>query len=59
MNSKPKTPVLKMTARNVSVAYGSKLAIDNVSIDVDQDEVVASSARRAAASRPSCARSTA
>jgi phosphate transport system ATP-binding protein len=36
-----KTPILKMTARNVSVAYGGKLAIDDVSIDVDQDEVVA------------------
>jgi phosphate transport system ATP-binding protein len=35
------TKNLKMTARNVSVSYGSKLAIDNVSIDVDQDEVVA------------------
>jgi phosphate transport system ATP-binding protein len=36
-----KAPVLKMTARNVSVAYGSKIAINDVSIDVDQDEVVA------------------
>ena len=36
-----KPPVLKMTARNVSVAYGSKIAINDVSIDVDQDEVVA------------------
>jgi phosphate transport system ATP-binding protein len=32
---------LKMTARNVSVSYGSKLAINDVSIDVDQDEVTA------------------
>ena len=38
-HSKP--PILKMTARNVSVAYGSKIAINDVSIDVDQDEVVA------------------
>ena len=36
-----RAPVLKMTARNVSVAYGSKIAINDVSIDVDQDEVVA------------------
>ena len=35
-----KPPILKMTARNVSVAYGSKIAINDVSIDVDQDEVV-------------------
>ena len=41
MPNKPKIPSLKMSARNVSVSYGSKLAIDNVSIDVDQDEVVA------------------
>jgi phosphate transport system ATP-binding protein len=31
----------KITARNVSVYYGDKRAIDDVSIDVTQDEVVA------------------
>ncbi len=31
----------KMTARNVSVHYGPKLAIDDVSIDIEQDRVVA------------------
>ncbi len=31
----------KMTARNVSVHYGSKLAIDDVSIDIEMDRVVA------------------
>ena len=36
-----KTPNLKMTARNVRVSYGNKVAIDDVSIDVDQDEVTA------------------
>jgi phosphate transport system ATP-binding protein len=41
MPKQSKPAILKMTARNVSVAYGSKIAIDDVSIDVDQDEVVA------------------
>ncbi|HEX8484593.1 phosphate ABC transporter ATP-binding protein PstB [Sphingomonas sp.] len=31
----------KMTARNVSVYYGAKRAIDDVSIDVDMDQVTA------------------
>ena len=31
----------KMTARNVHVYYGPKQAIDNVSIDIEQDKVVA------------------
>jgi phosphate transport system ATP-binding protein len=31
----------KMTARNVSVWYGEVLAIDDVSIDIDQDKVTA------------------
>ena len=31
----------KMKARNVSIYYGDKRAIDNVSIDVDRDEVTA------------------
>ncbi len=31
----------KMTARNVNVHYGAKQAIDNVSIDIEQDKVVA------------------
>ncbi len=35
------TPNPKMTARNVSVFYGDKKAIDNVSIDVDRDNVTA------------------
>ncbi len=41
MPQTPKTPNYKMTARNVSVSYGTKLAINDVSIDVDQDEVTA------------------
>ena len=35
------TPTPKITARNVSVYYGANRAIDDVSIDVTQDEVVA------------------
>ena len=31
----------KMSARDVSVWYGPKKAIDNVSIDVDQENVTA------------------
>ncbi len=31
----------KMTARNVNVHYGAKQAIDDVSIDIEQDKVVA------------------
>ncbi len=37
MSNKPP----KMTASHVSVHYGAKRAIDDVSIDIDQDEVVA------------------
>ena len=35
------TPALKISARNVSVHYGTTRAIDDVSIDVTRDEVVA------------------
>ena len=31
----------KITARNVSVSYGAKQAIDDISIDVDMDHVIA------------------
>jgi phosphate transport system ATP-binding protein len=46
----------KISARNVNVFYGEKQAIDDVSIDIATEHVTASSARRAAASPPSCAR---
>ena len=49
------TPNPKMTARNVSVFYGDKKAIDDVSIDVDRDNL---SVRRVVANRPFYARST-
>jgi phosphate transport system ATP-binding protein len=39
--SNPKTPNPKMSARNVNVYYGEKQAIQNVSIDVDTDNVTA------------------
>ncbi|HAI58473.1 MAG TPA: phosphate ABC transporter ATP-binding protein, partial [Xanthomonadaceae bacterium] len=40
--SEPTTPTRpKMTARDVSVFYGAKQAIRNVSIDVDMENVTA------------------
>ena len=49
----------KITARNVQVYYGEKHAIKDVNIDIRPRSSPPSSARRAAASRPSCAASTA
>jgi len=37
----PKMPAPKMTARNVNVSYGAKQALHDVSIDIEQDRVVA------------------
>ncbi len=54
----PATAEHKMTARAVNVFYGTVQAIRDVSIDIDMDHVTAFIGRRAAASRPSCARST-
>ncbi len=41
MASIPNAPKPKMTARNVTVYYGQKKAIDDVSIDVDMENVTA------------------
>ncbi len=41
MNQIPNDAAPKMTARDVSVFYGAKKAIDNVSIDVSQEHVTA------------------
>ena len=37
----PPVPALKMTARNVSVYYGDKKAVDDVSIDIGREHVTA------------------
>jgi phosphate transport system ATP-binding protein len=44
-----------ITARHVNVHYSEKHAIKDVSIDVARNSVIASSARRVAASPHSCA----
>jgi shikimate kinase len=50
----------KIVARNVNVFYGAKQALFDVDLDIPSASGDgASSARRAAASRPSCAASTA
>ncbi len=48
----------KISARDVSVFYGDKRAIDQVSIDIPTEYVTAFIGPSAAASRPSCVRST-
>jgi len=40
-DANPKMPSPKMTARNVNVSYGAKQALHDVSIDIEQDRVVA------------------
>ena len=49
----------KIMASDVNVYYGEKQALKNVSLDIPDARSRPSSARRAAASRPSCAASTA
>ena len=41
MSSTPKSSTPKMTARNVSISYGTKKAIDDVSIDIATEHVTA------------------
>ncbi len=48
-----------MTARGVNVHYGDKHAVRNVSLDIGRNQVLAMIGPPAAASRPSCAASTA
>ncbi len=40
-DANPKMPSPKMTARHVNVSYGAKQALHDVSIDIEQDRVVA------------------
>jgi hypothetical protein len=49
----------KVIARDVNVFYGEKQALNSVSVNIGSRSVTPSSARRAAASRRSCAASTA
>ena len=48
----------KVELDNVEVTYGSKVAVRSVGLQIPDRSVTAFIARRAAASRPFCARST-